>query len=133
MGFDLFLLSFQNGESSTFPISLVERRFGAYATSRDEDWWVLEYPDGGYCEVFIDATGEVVETFMVARPPASLEFWQALFELLRETPSCLCWPGGGPLIANPSVRDQLPKGKGELGEPTIVSTPEQICEAIWGS
>ena len=133
MGFDMFLLSLQNGKPSAFPFSLVEKCFGPYASSRERDYWTLEYPDGGYCELFVDTSREDVEDFMVSRPPASPEFWQALFDLLRDTPSCLCWPGGGPAIVNPSLRDHLPTGEDDLGEPLIVSTPEQICEAIWGS
>ena len=131
MSFDLFLQSFHNGEPTAFPFSLIERGFGPYTSVREEKCWVLHYPDGGRCELYVDSTQEEIDDFMAARPPASPEFWETLLDLLRETPSCLYWPGGGPVIANASVRDHLPKRMIEkLGEPTIASTPEQICEAI---
>ncbi len=134
MSFDIFLQCFQNGKQHGFPLALIERGFGAVKRVRNAHCWILDYPDGGICELYVDTTKEYVEDFMVARPPSSPQFWQSVFDLLRQTPSCLYWPAGGPVIANPSVRGHLPPNMiKKLGEPTIVSAPEQIFEAIRNS
>jgi hypothetical protein len=131
MGFDIFFDCFDRGEPADFPIALIERGFGRYAEGKGPECWVLLYPDGARSELFVDATEANVSDFMVARPPVHPEFWRAIFDLLRETPSCLYWPGGGPVIANPAVREHLPPEMIEaLGEPTIVSAGEQILEEI---
>jgi hypothetical protein len=131
MSFDIFLQCFRNGKQYGFPFALVERGFGPYKHIRNDHCWILAYPDGGHCELFVDTTKEHIEDFMVSRPPASPEFWGTILELLQQTSSCLYWPGGGPAIAYASVRNHLPPDMIEsLGEPTIVSSPEQIVEAI---
>src|SRR6266568_4321603 len=101
MSFDIFLQCFHDGKQHGFPFVLIERAFGQYKRAGNDQCWILDYPDGGVCELYVDTTKERVEDFMVARPPASPEFWRTLFELLQQTPSCLYWPGGGPVIATP--------------------------------
>ena len=134
MSFDLFLQSFRNGAPAKFPAELIEKGFGPYASAREPRCWVLRYPNGGFGELYVDLTHDEVSHFMVARPPDSPQFWQTLLDILELTPSCLYWPGGGPLIAQTFVRDHLPPDMIEsLGEPTLVSTPEQIVEAIKNS
>jgi hypothetical protein len=135
MSFDVFFQSFDAKRNpEKFSFALIEREFGPFATTKDAKWWDLDYPDGGHCEVYVDATGSSISSFMVARPPASEEFWLSLFKLLQQTPSCLYWPGGGPVIAQPFVRDRLPLQMIEgLGEPVVISTPEQIVAAIRNS
>jgi hypothetical protein len=134
MSFDLFLQCFRNGAPETFPTALIEDGFGSYASVREPRCWVLRYPNGGFGELYVDAAREDISHFMVARPPDSPEFWRTLFDLLQQTPSCLYWPGGGPVIANPAVRNHLPSDMIEsLGEPIVVSKPEQIIEAIRNS
>jgi hypothetical protein len=134
MSFDLFLQSFKDGAPTTFPTALIEKGFGPYAAIREPRCWVLRYPNGGYGELYVDAAQESLGHFMVARPPDSPEFWRALLDLLQQTSSCLYWPGGGPVIANPTVRNHLPPDMIQsLGEPIFVSAPEQIVEAIRNS
>jgi len=134
MSFDLFFQTFQSGVPAPFSTALIEKGFGPYASERSPGRWVLRYPNGGFCELYVDAEQETETSFMVARPPDSPEFWRTLLDLLQQTPSCLYWPGGGPLIANPMVRNHLPPDMIEsLGEPIVVSAPEQIIEAIRNS
>ena len=132
MSFDIFLNCYdENGESETFPFALIEREFGPFAAARAAKWWDLIDPDGGRCELYVDATEATIGHFMVASPPVHIAFWQSILNLLQRTPSCLHWPGGGPVIAQAFVRDHLPQYMIEgLGEPKIVSTPEQILQAI---
>jgi len=131
MSFDLFLQSFQNGVPAGFSRTFIEHAFGPYAQVREAERWVLRYPDGDRCELYIDNTKPVIDSFMITRPPASRAFWTAILELLRHTSSALYWPGGGAIIANTSVRYQLPPDMVRaLGEPTLVTSAEQIIECI---
>lgn len=131
MGFDLFLQSFQNGEHSTLPFTLIERGFGPYKNVRNEHCWVLHYPDGGHCEHYVDTTRDEIKSFMVARPRASPEFGKTLLDLLREMSNCPLlawrWPGDRQRFRSGSPPPDMIEA---LGEPTIVSAPEEICEAI---
>lgn len=68
MSFDLFFQSFQNGVPASFSTALVEKGFGPYASDRNPGRWVLRYPNGGFCELFVDAEQETETNFMVARP-----------------------------------------------------------------
>jgi hypothetical protein len=130
MSFDIFFLCFDRGAPAQVPFALIEKGFGSFAARRDDTCWSLEYPDGGFTELFVDATQDEVGDFMVSRPPLSPQFWQALFDLLQQTKSCLLWPGDAPLVANAAARAHLPIDIAELGEPIVVSTPEQILDEI---
>lgn len=131
MGFEISLINFHDGEPSPFPFSLVQKSFGPYCDDQTGDCWVLQYPDGARCELSVDPNGEPMDDLCVWRPPRHPEFWQGLFDLMQVTTSCLYWPGGGPVIVNPSAREHLHKGIIEcLGEAILVERPEQILEEI---
>jgi hypothetical protein len=66
MSFDLFLQCFQDGEPSALPLSLLERSFGPYTSVREENCRALHYPDGGQCELHMNAVQEQKSDFMVA-------------------------------------------------------------------
>jgi hypothetical protein len=132
MSFDVFFQIFDGTDDTKgFPFEIVEREFGRYTVNKEPKCWVLAYPDGGRCELYVDSTQAFIDHFMVARPPNSPEFWRSLFVILNQTSGCLHWPGGGSVIAQPFVRDYLPPRMLEgLGEPIVVRTPEQIVHAI---
>ncbi len=92
--------------------------------------FILEYPDGSPTELRV-GKDKPSAGLSVSRPPASFEFWRAILSVLQQTPNCLYWPGGGPVIAQTFVRNHLPATMIEkLGEPILIATPEQIIEAI---
>jgi hypothetical protein len=130
MSFDVYLFCFERGKNATFPFSLVETAFGSHAVIREPDRWVVDYGEEGRGEMYVDASGGDISGFAVNRPPWSLDFWQGVLTLLQHTPSCLCW-GSGLVIAQPWVREHLPrKLKASLGDPSIVSKPEEIRQSI---
>lgn len=70
MSFDLFVQGFQNGQPSEFSAASIEKGFGPFAESREPSCWVLRYPDGGVCELYIRSEQLAVSHFMIARPQA---------------------------------------------------------------
>jgi hypothetical protein len=132
MSFDIFFQIFYgNDDAMGVSLEIIEREFGRYTVKKEPKCWILAYPGGGRCELYVDSAQAFVDHFMIARPPNSPEFWRSLFVILNQTSGCLHWPGGGCVIAQPSVRDYLPSRmlKG-LGEPIVVRTPEQILDAM---
>jgi hypothetical protein len=130
MSFDVYLRCVGRGDRTKFPFSLIEKYFEPYADHQEEYCWGLLYPDGGRCMLYVNTREAEADGFMVADPPNHPEFWRAIFELLQQTPSFLNWPNGA-VIANPAVRENIWKGAIEAyGEPVLVTTGEQILEAI---
>ena len=130
MSFDVYLSCFESGKNATFPFSLVESAFGSHAVIREPDFWVIDYGDEGRGDMYHDTGSSDTSGFWVNRPPWSLDFWQGVLTLLQHTPSCLYW-GGGVVIAQPWMREHLPHElKESLGDPIIISTPEDIRQAI---
>jgi hypothetical protein len=133
MSFDIFLQSFQNGRAVNLPDKIISTLFLKYCVNKSSDVFILEYPDGSRSELSV-GKDKPSAGLSVSRPPGSIEFWRAILSVLQQTPSCLYWPGGGPVIAQTCVRNHLPATMIEkLGEPILISTPEQIIEAIKNS
>jgi hypothetical protein len=133
MSFDVSLSCFKHCEHATFPFSLVEAAFGSHAAIRKPDLWVVDYGNEGRGDMYVDTDGRDISGFMVNRPPYSLDFWEGVLTLLRDTPSCLYW-GIGLVIAQPWVSQHLPPDmKKSLGDPIIVSTAEDIRRSIENS
>jgi hypothetical protein len=130
MSFDIFLACVQNGEISTFPRILVETAFAPFIESRDESSWKLA---GCLADVWIDAQAEI-NGFGVSRPPGDEHpFWQALFDLMRQTPTVLYWPAAddAAVVADESVIAHMPPDMIEsVGRPTVVGTALEIGECI---
>ena len=126
MSFDVGLTCFQNGEPATFPRSLLERVFSSITDRSNPDEWIL---DGG--STLYMGGGHEITGFAVNRPPEYEEFWQAIMEILRETPSVFYWPGGGCVVANADVAKHMSAEFIEgLGEPKVVTDPMEILEMI---
>ena len=73
--------------------------------------------------------------FMVRGPAAHHDFYVALLQLLQTTHSALFWPGNNSLVVGQDdTIEHLPEGMVEtLGEPFIVSEPQQIIDRICAS
>jgi len=130
MSFDLFLQNFRRGEIATFPRAVVESAFKGYLKEVDPEFSILNFPDGGSSELYINK-GAAISDFMIARPANSPELWQGLLDILRCTSGVLFWPGGGAVVANESVVQNLPESVIEaVGVPTVVHEPEEIPRLI---
>ena len=91
MSFDIFLMTLvedESGERLQFDRSIVEKAFGSIAADPENDDWQFTQPDGFRlgAEMYIDP-GPEISGFSVGRPPAMLEFWDALYEVMRQTPT----------------------------------------------
>lgn len=129
MSFDVSLSCFQNGEPATFPRALLERAFAAFADRSDPEVWILK----GGSTLDVDAGAEI-NGFSVNRPPEYDEFWNAIMDILRQTPSVFYWPDGGCVIADPAVAKHLPDDFIDgLGTPTVTTDPSEILDLIMNS
>lgn len=127
MSFDVWVGCFQNGELATFPRSIVERAFAAIADRSDPTSWKLADCRG---RLSIDDQAEI-NGFSVNRPPAHDEFWDAIIEVLQQTPSVLYWPGNGCVIADSATAKHLPsKLIAAVGMPTVTNVPSEILDLI---
>ncbi len=128
--FEVFLQSFQNGKAVNPPEELVRKLFLADSVDDGTGVFKLKRYQGGRSELRMSKDCPLAGV-TISRPPQNISFWRDVLSFLKDTPSCLHWPGGWPVIAQASVRDHLPPTMIEaLGEPELVSTPEQIKEAI---
>jgi len=133
MSFDIFLGCMKNGESATFPRALVETAFAPFIESRSDRSWKLT---DSLADVWIQA-GPEIYGFTVSRPPGDEHpFWQALFDLMRQTQSVLYWPSDGPasVVTDEAVIAHMPAEMIEIVGPVIVvETPLEIGECIRNS
>jgi hypothetical protein len=130
MSFDIFLGCFQNGKSLKFPQDIVEKALGQYVAERRKNCWVLSFPDGGRSFLYIDDDNQVGD-FSVNRPAASLELWQGLLDILRQTSTVLYWPGGGCVVGNAAVIPHLPPDMiKSLGTPIVATDTQTILDMI---
>ena len=131
MGFDIFWLAFKDGKPLSYPRRLIEDIFGLTPTEEKRAGNVREYSDGSVLEIYsLEAPEE--SSLMICRPPAALEFWDALFALMRKTSSMLVIPDQTTkfLVASPEVLPHLPPDlKGEI---RVVSATADILAAIDG-
>jgi hypothetical protein len=108
----------------------MKQSFGPYLRGTSGHDWTVEYPDGGRGEIYCGGEeGEQIDGFMVSRPPIHPVFWKNLFNLMKATSGCVYWPGGGCVIADPSVRAHVdPELIEALGEPRLVTTPTEMLD-----
>jgi len=73
--------------------------------------------------------------FMVSGPATHHDFYAVLLHLLQTTHSALFWPGNSSLVIGQLESiEHLPEGMAEsLGEPFLVSEPQQIIDRISAS
>jgi hypothetical protein len=99
-----------------------------------ENRWHLTY--GGFTSELslnLDLDNpHLVTGFVLSRPLASQEYWSDVFCAMCTGPFVLYFPGGrAPLVADLSVRDELPSSMiSALGEPKLITTADDIPSAI---
>lgn len=130
MSFDLHLQNFRQGEITPFPRAVLESAFKGYLKQVDPEFFTLNFPDGGSCELYTEGD-PAISSFMIAGPVGSPELWKGLLEILRNTGAVLLWPDGGAVVADESAIQHLPESVIEVvGVPTVVHQPEEIPRLI---
>ena len=135
MGFDIFLMT-GKAEENRFDRAIVERAFASNAADTSSGWWALRMSTGEPCagELSIDQT-PTIDGFAVHRPPDLPWFWDAIFEVLRQTRTFLVWPAVGPgppyCVANEDWKSYIGEELTEdMGEPALVRSGADIPAAL---
>jgi hypothetical protein len=140
MGFMVFVQAINGDEKAYFERAIAERLFASHVHDLSGDEWEIHWPDGGACfaRVHIDDT-LMVGGFSVERPPGFVEFWDTMYQLMKETGALLLWPGE-PLcaVADVAVLDKLPPGFVEEtverdGPIPVVSSGQELWDVIEAS
>jgi hypothetical protein len=102
MSFDIFLVTLkadEAGEQLRFDRAIVERAFASFALDQDTDNWQLLMPDGELTSAsMLVELGSTITGFSLNRPPFMPTFWDAMFDVMRQTPTFLAWPGNDPSL-----------------------------------
>lgn len=133
MSFDIFLKTAD--DDVALDRAIAERAFDGIVEMMDYSEWMLLDPDGNPCDIAIDV---LVDCIAVNRPPsfeAVPQFWNAMFEILRQTRSFLIWSSAGPYpsycIAHPELIVSPPPALlADFGKPAIVGSGAEIDAAI---
>jgi hypothetical protein len=140
MSFMVILQTLKGNEETFFERAIVERLFAPYVHDLSGDEWAIHWPDGGAClaQLFID-DAPMISSFSVQRPPDFVEFWDAMFQVMKETGTLLVWPGE-PFccVADAAVLDELPEGFVEEaikrgGSLPVVSSGQELWDVIESS
>jgi len=137
MSFDIFLFAIdRTGEAAPFDRAIAEHAFEGYATHTDTDEWGLRDLDGEIlsADISIDGGPNIV-CIAINRPPFVDWFWNAMFEIMRQTRTFLIWGGvndaPGYCVANPDWESYLePQMVEDDGPPAIVLCGADIEAAI---
>ncbi len=133
MGFDIFLSVVTEDEADQFDRSIVERAFRPIVVDLEGDVWELRWPNGAlsHAEVAVGTT-PTLDGIHVSRPPGMPAFWQAIYEILRQTRTVLLWPGDPcSCVANPDLAANMPADYVEdRGQPVFVTSGQEIVDAI---
>jgi hypothetical protein len=137
MRFDLFVCTMAKGE--TFKRAVVEDAFAPYVReARLGSLYFGDATSGLFLSTLAIEEAESIDRFSINRPPRygqCPEFWCALFDVLRQTPTVLVWPAPKPFpclcIANAAVAGRLPPGLiADFGAPMLVSSGAAIGAAV---
>ena len=132
MSFDLELISFRDGDPTSFAVSIVKDAIGPFIRSRDEDGVChLTFPDGGGGEMLAFDDDETETSDISIGGASGTDIYDALYEILSRTHSALIWSFGGCAVADASVLPDLPEGLiEELGQPIVVKSGAEIAAAV---
>jgi hypothetical protein len=134
MSFDLNLIGLKDGGPADFPASIVREALGPFIQSRDGDFCILAFPDGGGGEMNADDEDAEFTNGVTISRASGEDVYNSLYEILRQTHSVLIWSFGGCVIADSSVMNDLPEGLVEsVGEPILVRSGAEIAAAVRNS
>lgn len=140
MSFMVILQTLKGDEETFFERAIVERLFAPHVRDLSGDMWEIHWPDGSGCsaQLYID-DAPMISSFNVERPPGFVEFWDTMFQVMKETGTLLVWPGE-PFccVADAAVLDELPKGFVEEtiregGSLPVVSSGRELWDVIQAS
>ncbi|MGD0141952.1 MAG: hypothetical protein ABSC92_02215 [Rhizomicrobium sp.] len=81
------------------PRSIVERAFVSLVKNVHDDDWYPRLPTGEVTSAWMRVEqGETIDSFSINRPPdyeGFPRFWEAIFEVMRQTPTWCIIPGAG--------------------------------------
>jgi len=124
------LIGCDQRRNDKFDRAIIERVFKAVTVDQVGDHWYLRIGAG---TMSVDDEPKITG-ISVNRPPSYEyfpEFWDAMFDVLRQTRTMLLWPAGGPrpycCVANPAMTPDVPSNLIEaLGEPAFVTSGAEI-------
>jgi hypothetical protein len=130
MSAEVGIVCYEKGELATLPNAVILGALEPFIEEREEDYWVLSFPDGGGGEM--EALGDESGFDLCIGDPSGGDLFDALFEILRQTHTLLWWPGGDRQVtADPHITDHLPPGfVAESGEPILVASGADILAEI---
>ncbi|MGA8652219.1 MAG: hypothetical protein WB677_16690 [Xanthobacteraceae bacterium] len=135
MSLDIFVSTLTEDEGAKFDRAIVERAFRAIAVDQQGDSWNLQTPKGEMTSATIHLAYQPrILSFAANRPPSYEyfpEFWDAMFEVMRQTHTVLVWLADGPkphcCVANPAMIPDLPSDLIEaLGQPAFATSGAEI-------
>jgi len=140
MSFSIYVSTMNNDDENMFDRSVVERAFRDISVDQTGGYWNLRSPDGRIASTTIFIEDKLkISGFSANRPPSYSgfpKFWNAMFEILRQTRTIIFWPAAkGPhprccvadLALVPDLSSDLTNA---LGKPAIVSAGAEIEAAI---
>jgi hypothetical protein len=136
---DIFISTLTDNEIEKFDRAVVERAFRGIAVDQTGNYWNLQTPQRERTSVTVSVDEEAtISAFSANRPPAYRsfpEFWNAMFEVLRETHTVLFWPACETVshccVANPKMAAHVSGDiVAALGEPAFVSSGAEIEAAM---
>jgi|ERR1700728_176149 len=140
MSFSIYLSTMNNTDGNMFDRAVVERAFKEIAVDQVGSYWNLRSPDGHIASATIFIKDQPkISWFSANRPPSYSgfpKFWNAMFEILRQTRTIIYWPAAeGPhprcCVADLTLVPDLPSDlTNALGKPAIVSSGAEIEAAI---
>jgi hypothetical protein len=136
MSFDLFVQSFDAGESKPFAKSMLRERLNTFIVGEEPEYhlWHVSFGQGDGGDFFVSEVGQNSETldgFTVSRPLTGLKLYDFLFSLLSGGQFVLYFPGSPPVIGRPETVHDLPTDmRQSLGEPILVRGGREIVELI---
>ena len=146
MSFDMFVLMIRNDGKDCFERAIAERAFASVVEDVQESDWTCHDDDDVGTHILIggldtDDEAEMIDGFSINRPPTydhRPEFWNALFEVLRQTRTFLMWPDDGPgptyCIANVDLEKEFPAEYiADFGRPAVISCGADIVAILDGN
>jgi hypothetical protein len=138
MSIDMFVFTVSMTEEDGFPREIVERAFAPYAEEMKDGSYCLHLKSGEEFGGYMSLHGaELISSVSINRPPNYAyfpEFWDALYDVMRQTPTfCFAVLGSTHTycVANPDAVDKLPADlPGKLGETRLVSSGAELEKAV---
>lgn len=142
MSFDIYFIAVDEGDVGELPLAFIENAFQKGSAEWVDSTLRIEYstPDGLRTIETVDIDFNIVlgddepkiAGFSVNRPPECKDFWLAIVSFLQISHSALFWPGNHALAVGMSetIAHLPPEMIASLGEPNLISTPEQLLTLI---